>query len=232
MALLAGLLALSAGSPPVPTMSPTGPSPSLSPVQRRHRDVLVLAHLELADRIAAAWARSLGRLAERDDLIQVARLALVLSAARVEPGRPAAPYLRRCIEGALKHHLRDRVRLVRISRRAHEAGRWPLAHLSLDAPHPDGGCWIDHLSAPNSELPNHASVAEMIQPQAAPAAIPLTLEALLEQLPAQQAAALRLTVLQGQSLRSAAQALGTSCSTLNRRQRKALATLRHHLAAR
>jgi hypothetical protein len=51
---------------------------------------------------------------------------------RCKAGEPAEPYLRRCISGALQHHLRDRVRLVRIPRRLHEQGQCPLGHISLD----------------------------------------------------------------------------------------------------
>jgi DNA-directed RNA polymerase specialized sigma subunit len=89
------------------------------------RDALELKHLPLADAIASASARRLFPLVEREDLIQVAREALVLSAPRCKAGEPVGPYLRRCIAGALQHHLRDRVRLVRISRREHEKGTWP-----------------------------------------------------------------------------------------------------------
>ncbi len=101
---------------------------------------------------------------EREDLIQVAREALVRSAPRCRAGEPAGPYLRRCIHGSLQHHLRDRVRLVRISRLEHEKGTWPLGHTSLDAP-----------AAGESSLTGPA------------------LEQLVEQLVAAQATALRLT---------------------------------------
>ena len=94
----------------------------------------MLEHLPLADVLASAAARRLFPLVEREDLIQVAREALVRSAPRCRAGEPAAPYLRRCITGALQHHLRDRVRLVRVSRREHEKGTCPLGHSSLDAP--------------------------------------------------------------------------------------------------
>ena len=93
----------------------------------------MLEHLPLADSIASAMARRLFPLVEREDLIQVAREALVRSAPRCRAGEPAGPYLRRCITGALQHHLRDRVRLVRIPRRLHEQGQCPLGHISLDA---------------------------------------------------------------------------------------------------
>ena len=88
----------------------------------RARDALVLQHLSLADAVASAVARRFFPLVEREDLIQVAREALLRSVLRCKAGEPAEPYLRRCISGALQHHLRDRVRLVRIPRRLHEQG--------------------------------------------------------------------------------------------------------------
>ncbi len=105
------------------------PASSLSRSALKARDALVLEHLPLADAIASATARRQFPLVEREDLIQVAREALVRSAPRCRAGEPAAPYLRRCIAGALQHHLRDRVRLVRISRREHEKGTCPLGRL-------------------------------------------------------------------------------------------------------
>ena len=63
----------------------------------RVRHALVLEHLSLADAIASAAARRLFPLVERDDLIQLAREALVRSAPRCCAGEPAAPYLRHCI---------------------------------------------------------------------------------------------------------------------------------------
>ena len=180
-------------------------SRALSRSALRARDALVLEHLPLADALASAADRRLFPLVEREDLIQVAREALVRSAPRCRAGEPPAPYLRRCITGALQHHLRDRVRLVRISRREHEKGTWPLGHTSLDAP-----------AAGESSL----------------------LEQLVEQLPAAQATALRLTVLEGLSLRAAAAQLQISPMAVSHRevrlatllaQKKALAALRQQL---
>ena len=93
---------------------------ALSRSALRACDALVLEHLPLADALATAAARRLFPLVEREDLIQVARKALVRSAPRCRGGEPSGPYLRRCITGALQHHLRDRVRLVRIPHRLHE----------------------------------------------------------------------------------------------------------------
>jgi RNA polymerase sigma-B factor len=177
----------------------------------------VLEHLALADAIASAMARRLFPLVEREDLIQVAREALVRSAPRCRAGEPAGPYLRRCISGALQHHLRDRVRLVRVPRRLHEQGQCPLRHLSLDAIADGEACLLDQLAAPEPEVP-----ASGVEQQ-------LALEPLVDQLPAAQAIALRLTVLEGLSLRAAAQRLEISAMSVQRAQKKAIASLRLQL---
>jgi RNA polymerase sigma factor (sigma-70 family) len=179
-------------SPPSPSRRKQQ-SPALSRSALRARDALVLEHLPLADAIASAAARRLFPLVEREDLLQVAREALVRSAPRCRAGEPAAPYLRSCISGALQHHLRDRVRLVRVPKRVHEAGDCPLGHSSLDASFAGGPC-------------------------------------LLDQLPAAQATALRLTVLEGLSLRQAATRLEISAMSVQRAQKKALEALRQQLA--
>ncbi len=192
-------------------------SQALSRSALKARDALVLEHLPLADAIASATARRLFPLVEREDLIQVAREALVRSAPRLRAGKPPAPYLRRCISGALQHHLRDRVRLVRIPHRLHEQGQCPLGHFSLDA-HADGEpCLLDQMASPEPEPAS--SVAEQ----------ELALEQLVEQLPARQATALRLTLLEGFSLRAAATQLGIGTTSVQRAQKQALAALRQQL---
>ena len=204
----------------------SAPSPKVASLPSRQqkapalqaRDALVLQHLPLADAIASAAAHRLFPLVERDDLLQVAREALVRSIPRLRSGEPAERYLRRCIQGALHHHLRDRVRLVRISRREHEKGTCPLGHRSLDlCPAAEGEeSLLDQLVAPAPPSPD----GEM-----------LVLEQLLDQLPAAQAAALRLTVLEGLSLRAAGTQLGISAMTVQRAQQRAIAALRQQLVA-
>ena len=188
---------------------------SLSRSALKARNALVLEHLPLADAIASATARRLFPLVEREDLIQVAREALVRSAPCCRAGEPAEPYLRRCISGALQHHLRDRVRLVRVPKRVHEAGDCPLGHSSLDASFAGEPCLLDQLAAPEQE--------------AAGPADDLALEQLVDQLPAAQATALRLTILEGLSLRQAAEQLQISAMSVQRAQKKALAALRQQL---
>ncbi len=209
----------------VPQMaSPLSPSrrkqqaQALSRSALKARNALVLEHLPLADSIASATARRLFPLVEREDLIQVAREALVRSAPRCRAGEPAAPYLRSCITGALQHHLRDRVRLVRVPKRVHEAGDCPLAHSSLDASFDGEPCLLDQLASPEPELPGGSDAQA------------LALEQLVDQLPAAQATALRLTVLEGLSLRAAAERLEISAMSVQRAQRKAIAALREQLA--
>ena len=191
-------------------------SPALSRSALRARDALVLEHLPLADAIASATARRLFPLVEREDLLQVAREALVRSAPRCRAGEPAAPYLRSCITGALQHHLRDRVRLVRVPKRVHEAGDCPLGHSSLDASFAGEPCLLDQLASPEQE--------------AAGPADDQALEQLVDQLPAAQATALRLTILEGLSLRAAAERLEISAMSVQRAQKKALEALRQQLA--
>jgi RNA polymerase sigma-B factor len=182
------------------------PASSLSRSALRARDSLVLEHLPLAD----VMARHLFPLVERDDLLQVARETLVRSVPRCRTGEPAEPYLRRCIQGALHHHLRDRVRLVRISRREHERGTCPLGHRSLDL-----------CPAGESEESLLDQLVALAPPSLEQDA--LVLEQLVEQLPAGQAAALRLTVLEGLSLRAAGTQLGISHMTVQRAQQRAIA---------
>ncbi len=201
-------------------------SPALSRSALKARDLLLLEHLPLADAIASATAQRLFPLVEREDVIQVAREALVCSALRCRAGEPPAPYLRRCITGALQHHLRDRVRLVRIPHRLHEQGQCPLGHFSLDASADVEPCLLDQLASPEPE------------PASSSAEQQLALEQLVEQLPAAQVTALRLTLLEGLSLRAAAERLQINAMAVSHRevrlatllaQKKALAALRQQL---
>jgi RNA polymerase sigma factor (sigma-70 family) len=110
------------------------------------------------------------------------------------------------------------VRLVRVPRRLHEQGECPLRHLSLDASADGEACLLDQLAAPEPE----PAISEAIHG--------LALEQLVDQLPAAQATALRLTVLEGLSLRAAAERLEISCMSVQRAQKKAIAALRQQLS--
>jgi RNA polymerase sigma factor (sigma-70 family) len=184
------------------------------------RDRLARRYLPEADALAGAMARRLRGLAELDDLRQEARIALLIAAARVTPGLDPLPYLSRSVAGALRRYVRDRVRLVRVPRRAHEAGGYPLGHASLNAQmHPGGPEFIDLLETPEQEeaTASDALGAELVQ--------------LVEQIPPGDAAALRLTVLQGHSIREAAAILNTSPMTASRRRDRAVDAIRYALGA-
>lgn len=80
---------------------------------------LVRVNLPLCDALAG---RYLGRGAEYDDLLQVARTALVLAIQRFEPapGRPFAPYAVPTITGELKRYFRDHGWMIRPPRQIQE----------------------------------------------------------------------------------------------------------------
>lgn len=150
---------------------------------------------------------------------QVARYELIRAAACVKPGCcTTAAFLKRRIHGALQHYLRDYGRPVRVSRREHEKGIHPWGHQSLDAHDADERPFLDKLASPVSEEP------------AAAEGLGVSAEALLQRLPAHEAAILRLWVLQSRSLRSIAAELVVSVMTVNRHEKAALAALREQLA--
>jgi hypothetical protein len=123
---------------------------------------------------------------------------------RVTDPTTAPAYLKRCIQGALIHWLRDRALLVRLPAAARAEATWK--HHSLDQPLAGiGGSWLDGLAAPESTSPEAGSGLDQ------------GLEALVEQLPTAQAAALRL---------------GSARMTVQRAQQKALASLREQVTAR
>ena len=182
------------------------------------RDRFVLQFLSLADGLAYRFHRRYPDLLDLGDAQGVARLELVQACSRVTDPTTAPAYLKVCIQGALAHHLRDRALLVRLP--ASARGATPWQHQSLDQPLPGGtNTWLDVLPAP---APAQQLAPEPLEPG---------LEHLIEQLPAAQAAALRLTVLQGLSLRRAAEQLGVSAMTVQRAQHRALATLRDQVSA-
>ena len=176
-------------------------------------DALFEQFLPLANSIAISMATG-SRVLEQEDARQVAQMQLWLSCRQVTDPASAASYLRRCIKGALLHHLRDHGRLVRVPRREHEKGGHPWAHQSLHAPLPSGAIWIDQLEAPEQEQPLQGA----------------SVEALLDRLPAAEAAVIRLSVLEGQSLRQIGDRLGISAMSAQRRRQKGLATLKAELA--
>jgi RNA polymerase sigma factor (sigma-70 family) len=93
-----------------------------------------------------------------------------------------------------------------------------VRHLSLDASVDGEPCLLDQLAAPEPELASSSAEQQLV------------LEQLVDQLPAAQATALRLTVLEGLSLRAAADRLEISAMSVMRAQKKAIAALRQQLS--
>jgi RNA polymerase sigma-B factor len=183
---------------------------------RLRRDQITQQHLSVADAIAAEFSRRYRGLVDHEDIRQEARLALVSAADRVTEPSTAAAFLRACIKGHLAHYLRDRVRLVRVSRRAHETGREPLGHSSLDAVSPGTGRpYLEQLAAPAEQQEGRVH----------------QLSELLDRLPAGEAAVLRLRYLQGLTVREAAAALAVSHATAHRMEQRAIGAARQLVEA-
>lgn len=142
---------------------------------------------------------------------------MIMGSGCVKPEIPPAAFLKIRIQGALQHYLRDHGRLVRVSRREHEKGIHPWRHQSLDVLGPGERPYLDNVACPESEAP-------------AAEGLGVSAKALLEKLPANEAAIMRLRVLEGQSLRRGAGDLGISAMTVSRREQAALAALREQLA--
>jgi RNA polymerase sigma-B factor len=73
----------------------------------RLRELIILAYLGLADRVAGRYRNSRGTTLE--DLVQTARAGLIAAVDRYDPafGNPFVPYAVACVVGELKRHLRD-----------------------------------------------------------------------------------------------------------------------------
>ncbi|WP_143593721.1 sigma-70 family RNA polymerase sigma factor [Synechococcus sp. 1G10] len=180
-------------------------------------DALFQQFLPLADSIARRFAAR-SQLIEFEDARQVAHMQLWLSCCQINETITAPAYLSRCIKGALLHHLRDHGRLVRVSRREHEKGTHPWRHHSLDVT-PAGA-----VSTALDLLESAASDHQQEEPAAAEK------EAMLDRLPANQAAVIRLHILAGNSFRQVATKLGISAMSALRQEKAGLATLRCELA--
>jgi RNA polymerase sigma-B factor len=98
--------------------------------RRDARERLIEGYLPLVRRLAQRYA---GRGERVEDLVQVGSVALIAAVDRCDPARrhtlPA--YVARCVEGEIRRHLRDRASVVRLPRRAQQAGG-RLEPVSLD----------------------------------------------------------------------------------------------------
>jgi RNA polymerase sigma-B factor len=86
-------------------------------MQRSERDRVIASYLPLVHAVARRFARSAE---QREELVQVGSLALVRAVDRLDSARPASrtAYLARCVDGEVRHHLRDGAAVVRVPRSA------------------------------------------------------------------------------------------------------------------
>jgi RNA polymerase sigma-B factor len=103
------------------------------------RGRLIEAYLPLTQHVARRYAR---RPEQKEELAQVGALALVRAVDRCEPDHEhLTAYLARCVDGEVRHYLRDRARVLRLPRAAE-----PPAIVSLDDDLPgDEGALADAL---------------------------------------------------------------------------------------
>ncbi len=114
-----------------------------------HLTQLVESHLGLADHLARRYR---GRGVDRDDLDQVARLALVKAARSYRPERGAfAPYASATVQGELKKHFRDHAWSVRPPRRLQDL---QAAITAADDEHGvlDDAALAEHLGVPSADV--------------------------------------------------------------------------------
>ena len=225
---------------------PGGPSVAGRQASRRLR---IQACLTLVTPIARHYARITREAA--DDLTQVGLLGLLRAAELYVPsrGEPFEPFARRHIRGAILHYLRDQAPLVRIPRRRveldqqrrrcenrlqSELGQAPDSEAVRQAMGLSLTQWQRLAATPTGHrivpLDEGAEVPASDQDQEGPGdARGAMAVALLEQLPSQQAEAIKAVILAGRSLRQVASDWGTSASTVHRQLHRGLAELRRRL---
>ncbi len=209
----------------------------------------IQACLALAGPIARHYARLTRESA--DDLTQVGLLGLMRAAELyvASRGLPFEPFARQHIRGAILHYLRDQAPLLRIPRRRQELeqhrrrcesrlqgekGRAPAPEAVRQAMGLSHAQWQRLCSAPASL--RIVPLDETAEPLAADPEEEVSEDprgaramALLDQLPAQQAEAIKAVVLGGRSLREVASHWQVSASTVHRQLHRGLAELRRRL---
>lgn len=200
-------------------------------------------HLGLADRLAARFR---GRGESMEDLVQVARLGLVLAAQRYDPSTsvPFAGYAVPTVLGELRRHFRDHLWVVRPPRRLQELrprvmqaqdrltqtlGRIPTvaevaAHVEEPVPDVLEVLTLGSAYAP-SQLEGEPGVAEtLVAPEYRLTEVEdrLLLRPVLSSLPDSHRAVLRLHYFEGQSQREIAGVIGVSQMQVSRILRQSL----------
>ena len=232
---------------PIPG-APISGAPAVAGRQAGRR-LRIQACLALVTPIARHYARITRESA--DDLTQVGLLGLLRAAELYVPsrGEPFEPFARQHIRGAVLHYLRDQAPLVRVPRRRQELdqqrrrcenrlqselGQAPPSEAVRQAMGLSPIQWERLAATPTGHrivaLDERDEVPASDQDQEGPGDARGTMAlALLEQLPPQQAEAIKAVILAGRSLRQVASEWGTSASTVHRQLHRGLSELRRRL---
>ncbi len=219
---------------------------------------VVELNLGLCDAMASRYT---DRGAERDDLVQVARLALVLAVRRYRPqeGRPFVAFAIPTITGELKRHFRDHCWMVRPPRPVQELrtrarvqareleqrlGRQPdpselRDELGVDAEGlreafvPDGSYRPWSLDAPRDDINGEPVGSTVADPHDAIEGLTdqLTLRRLIRGLGERERLIVKWTFEDGHSQRTIGERLGISQMSVSRLLRQVLDQFRHDLSA-
>lgn len=230
----------------------TTSSHPVSPLEAR-----VLDHLDLADSLAQRFR---GRGEPLDDLVQVARLGLVLASQRYDQssGVPFVGYAVPTVLGELRRHFRDHVWVVKPPRRlqelrprviaaherlSHQLGRSPTAtEMATDLGVPEADV-IETLCLSSAYAPVslEAGHDDRVGPPAETLVVPdvrleevdtrLSLRPVLSGLPDRSRTVLRLHYFEEQSQQLVAGQIGVSQMQISRILRSALSQVREALAA-
>ncbi|MGI8948902.1 MAG: sigma-70 family RNA polymerase sigma factor [Ornithinimicrobium sp.] len=222
---------------------------------RAPRESLILDHLDLADNLAQRFR---GRGEPVEDLVQVARLGLVLASRRYDEssGVPFIGYAVPTVLGELRRHFRDHVWVVRPPRRlqelrprvvtgherlSHQMGRSPTAtEMAIDLGVPEGDV-IEALclGTAYAPVPLEGSREDRVGAPAETLVAPdsrieevdtrLSLRPVLSGLPDRSRTVLRLHYFEDQSQQQLAGHLGVSQMQVSRILRSTLSRVREAL---
>ena len=224
---------------------------SRSSLQERRlarRNRCVLEHLQLVEQVARHYAvRSQEPL---QDLRQVGAMGLIRAAERFRPDEsvPFAAFARPHIRGAILHHLRDLVPVIRVSRRLQERrlllerykrwvwqreGREPSPQEQRTVLGLSESQWLDLQALPCLAAVSGSEVEQLLSqadvPQETPDSSSVAVLAALAGLCVKEKTVVKSVILKGQSLREVAEAMGSSASTAHRLLHQGLNRIRTEL---
>ncbi len=200
------------------------------------RNARIRQHLEIVRPIALRFAQRTGH--DADDLLQVGMLGLIKAAQRFRntEGVRFATFAKPHIRGAILHYLRDHVGLVRLPRRVQEEAQGLIRRTetlnsvvssdqeSLLLDYRNKNRWVPLTDDFQGEEPNSLEFVQLHERASA-------VRHALSGLPAQEKEAVQHVILEGRSLRQAANRLNTSAMTVQRRLKQGLQRLAPALAS-